>query len=87
MDKYCVYILRTNKGTLYTGITNNIEKRLKTHKTKKGAKYLRIFKSFELVYKELAGLKASALKREREIKKLTKSQKEAMVASYASNKK
>lgn len=76
-----VYIVRTDKGTLYTGITNNLEKRLAVHRKSKGAKYLRLFKSFELVYKDDVLTRSEALKREAAIKKLTKSQKEAMVAS------
>lgn len=77
-----VYILRTNRNTLYTGITNNVHRRLEAHKKKKGAKYLRIFESFELVYTEMVELKGTALRREREIKKLSKTQKEAMIASF-----
>lgn len=76
-----VYIVRTDKGTLYTGITNNLGKRLETHRKKKGAKYLRAFASFRLVHKEQAVDKSSALRREREIKKLSKTQKEALVIS------
>lgn len=81
-----VYIVRTDKGTLYTGITNNLEKRLAVHRKSKGAKYLRLFKSFELVYKEVALTRSEALKRESQIKKLTKQQKEAMVASFLPTK-
>lgn len=81
-----VYIVRTDKGTLYTGITNDLEKRLEVHKKSKGAKYLRLFKSFELVYKEVALTRSEALKRESQIKKLTKQQKEAMVASFLPTK-
>lgn len=78
---YTVYILRTSKNTLYTGITNNLEKRLSEHKSKgkKSAKYMRAFKSFELVYKETCTDKGLALKREFEIKNLTKIQKESLI--------
>lgn len=80
--KWFVYILRTNKDTLYTGITNDLDKRLRTHKEGKGAKYLRSFSGFELVYKEIKNNRSNALKREAEIKKMSKQQKEAMVASF-----
>lgn len=78
---YTVYILRTSKDTLYTGITNNLEKRLNEHKShsKKSAKYMRSFESFELVYTERYETKGEALKREAKIKKLTKKQKESLI--------
>ncbi len=79
---YTVYILRTSKNTLYTGITNNLKKRLKVHasKTKKSSKYVRSFESFTLVYTEKLNNKSEALKRELEIKKLTKIKKEALIS-------
>jgi len=79
---YTLYILRTNKNTLYTGITNNIQTRLLKHRNKKGSKYLKMFESFKLVYTEELENKSDALKREAEIKKLTKSQKEKLIAHY-----
>ncbi len=74
--------MRTNKNTLYTGITNDLDKRLRTHKEGKGAKYMRSFSGFELVYKEIKKNRSEALKREAEIKKFRKPQKEALVASF-----
>ncbi len=79
MSQYTVYILRTSANTLYTGQTIDIKARLCQHFQKKGAKYLRRFSSFTLVYTEKCPTKSSALKREAEIKKLSKSQKEALV--------
>ncbi len=78
---YKVYILRTSKNTLYTGISNNLEKRLEEHKSKskRSAKYMRSFDSFELVYTEKFRTRSSALKREAKIKKLTKEEKEALI--------
>jgi putative endonuclease len=78
---YTIYILRTSANTLYTGQTNNLEKRLKQHKEKssKSAKYMRSFDSFELVYKEIKPTLSEALKREIEIKKLSHRQKEALI--------
>ena len=51
---YKVYMLKTSADTFYIGQTNNLEKRLNEHKnkTKKSSKYMRSFKSFELVYTE-----------------------------------
>lgn len=78
---YTVYILRTSSNTLYTGQTNNLEKRLKQHKgkTKQSSKYMRSFKSFELVYQEIQPTISLALKREAELKKLSHAEKEALI--------
>lgn len=78
---YTVYILRTSKNTLYTGISNNLEKRLSEHRnhTKKSAKYMRSFDNFKLVYKETWETRGEALKREAQIKKLTRIQKESLI--------
>lgn len=78
---YTVYILRTSSNTLYTGQTNNLEKRLREHKNKtiKSAKYMRSFKSFQLVYKETKNTLSEALKREIEIQNLSHSEKERLI--------
>lgn len=76
---YFVYILRTSKNTLYIGQTNNLEKRIKEHKGKRGAKYLRFFKSFKLVYKELLETRSAALKREYQLKQFSKLEKEELI--------
>lgn len=78
---FSVYILRTSSNTLYIGQTNNLEKRLKEHKDKKGrgAKYTRSFSSVSLVYKEEFLTRSEAMKREAQLKKLTKKQKEELI--------
>lgn len=78
---FYVYILRTSKNTLYVGQTSNLEKRLGEHREKKGrgAKYTRSFSSVELVYSETFETRSEAMKREAYLKKLNKSQKEALV--------
>ncbi|EKE04941.1 MAG: hypothetical protein ACD_19C00428G0003 [uncultured bacterium] len=78
---YTVYILKTSKNTLYTGITTNLKKRLNEHrlKGKKSAKYMRSFESFELVYSEMVETRGEALKREFEIKSLTRKKKESLI--------
>ena len=80
---YYVYILRTSGGTLYTGQTNNLERRLLEHKshTRKSSKYMRTFESFTLCYKEEFQTRSEAMKREAEIKRLTKLQKETLIKS------
>ncbi len=80
---YCVYMLRTSGNTLYTGQTNNLPRRMSQHKAKTGrsAKYMRRFASFELVYTEKCETITEALKREHQIKKLSKKQKELLVSN------
>lgn len=73
---YFVYILLCKDGTLYTGSTNDIEKRVHTHNTSKtGAKYTKSRRPVKLVYSEEFENKSEALKREAAIKKLSKVEK------------
>lgn len=78
---YWVYILRTSANTLYIGQTNNLTKRLQEHKNKtvKSAKYLRRFTSCELVYQEEVATRSVAMRREAQLKKWPKIQKEALI--------
>jgi putative endonuclease len=80
---FYVYILRTSSDTLYIGQTNDIERRMEDHrsKTKRSAKYMRYFKSFELVYSEKQKTRSEAMKREAELRKLTRPQKEILIMS------
>jgi len=79
---FTVYILRTSSNTLYIGQTNNLKKRLEEHKNKtpKSAKYIRYFKSFELVYTETYPTRPEAMKREWELKQWPREKKEALIA-------
>lgn len=76
---YFVYILLCADDSLYTGITNNIEARLKTHESGKGSKYIRAHLPVKLVYTEKLKTKSLALKREAEIKKLDRQQKLSLI--------
>ncbi len=78
---YFVYILRTSSNTLYIGQTNNLNKRIKEHKDDKtkSAKYLRYFKSFELVYTESCESRTHAMNREFQLKKWSRAKKEALI--------
>ena len=69
------YILKCNDDTLYTGWTNNLEKRIKDHNDGKGAKYTKTRRPVELVYHEEFETKEEAMKREYAIKQLTRAQK------------
>lgn len=70
-----VYIIECSDGTFYTGWTNNLEKRLDMHSKGTGAKYTRGRGPVKLVYHETFDTKEAAMKREYEIKKLTRQQK------------
>lgn len=72
---FYVYILECKDGTLYTGYTNNLEKRVSTHNKGKGAKYTRGRLPVTLAYYEVYKTKSEALKREIEIKKCSRTQK------------
>lgn len=74
------YILKCSDGTLYTGWTNDIEKRLRAHNEGQGAKYTRGRTPVELVYLEDFETKQEAMKREAAIKKLTKEDKLHLIA-------
>ena len=73
---YFIYILECNDGTLYTGITTDVERRLDEHNhSDKGAKYTKLRRPVRLVYKELSKDRSSASKREYAIKKLSRNEK------------
>ena len=70
-----VYILRCGDGSLYTGWTNDLEKRVKAHSSGRGAKYTRTHLPVELVYSEQLDTKEAAMSREWHIKRLSHAEK------------
>jgi len=74
-----VYVLRCGDGSLYTGWTNDLKQRLAAHQSGKGAKYTRGRLPIEMVYFEEMPDKSAALKRENELKKLKKTDKELLI--------
>ena len=74
-----VYILRCGDGTLYTGWTNDLEKRLRAHAAGKGAKYTRARLPVTLVYTEVFETEHEARSREYGIKRLTRYQKLSLI--------
>ena len=70
-----VYILLCVDNSLYTGITNNLEKRFLAHQSGKGSKYTRSHKPLRILYQEKLPGKSEALKREKQIKKLGREDK------------
>ena len=83
MDKkYYTYLILTVDNTLYCGYTDDPEKRFEKHKAGLAAKYTRANKPLKMVYVKEFDTKSEALKEERRIKKLSRSQKEELVNSY-----
>lgn len=68
-------------GSLYTGWTNDIDKRLKAHNEGKGAKYTKGRRPVKLVYVEEFKTKEEAMRREYEIKHMTRKEKEKLVGT------
>ena len=79
--KWLCYILCCADNTLYTGITNNLEKRLAAHNAGTATRYTRARGPVELVFVESCADKSAALKREIEIKSLLRLEKLALIES------
>lgn len=78
------YIVKCSDGSLYTGWTNNLEKRIKDHNAGRGAKYTKVRRPVVLVYKEEFPTKQEAMKREWEIKRLSRKEKLSMIENSKS---
>ncbi len=78
-NKNIVYILKCSDGSLYTGWTNNLEKRLKAHNAGKASKYTRSRLPVVVAYYECYETKKEAMQREYEIKTYTRKEKEALI--------
>lgn len=77
-----VYIIKCKDNSLYTGWTNNLERRFKAHTEGKGAKYTRGRGPLELVYFKEFDNKVEAMKREYEIKKMSRKNKLDMIKNF-----
>ena len=80
-EKNYTYILRCSDGTLYTGWTNDLEKRIASHNDGTGGKYTRARRPVELVYHEAFGTKQEAMSREWQIKHMSRQDKEKLIES------
>ena len=74
-----VYLLRCGDGSLYTGVTNDLSRRLAAHQAGRGAKYTRSRLPVELVYQEMLPDRSAALRREAAIKRLPRTGKLALL--------
>ena len=77
---FFVYILECGDGSLYTGITTNLNKRLSEHSMGKGSKYVRSRLPARILHSEEFETRSEALKRENQIKRLTRKQKRMLVS-------
>ena len=82
---WSVYIIQCRDRTLYTGITNNLTKRLEMHESGQAAKYTKGRGPFKLVYQEFFENRSLSTKRESEIKKFKKEDKNKLIESYRSS--
>lgn len=75
----CTYIVKCRDGSLYTGWTNDLEKRLRAHNEGRGAKYTKSRRPVTLVHCEVFGTKEEAMRREYEIKHMSRKDKEKLI--------
>lgn len=80
------YLLRCADSSLYCGWTNQLNRRVQTHNAGKGAKYTRSRRPVSLVYYEVFETKEEAMRREYAIKRLSKAEKEALVAAFGQSR-
>lgn len=76
---YYVYILLCKDGSFYTGSTNDVQKRFKDHIEGRGARYTKSHKPVNIIYQEVFSSKSEALKREAEIKRMAKKEKNYLI--------
>jgi putative endonuclease len=83
---YYVYVILCVDGSFYTGYTKNIDTRIKLHESGKGARYTKMHKPQKIAYLELFDARAQAMKREKQIKKLSHQQKLNLISSRSTQK-
>jgi len=83
---FYVYVILCVDGSFYTGYTKNIDTRIKLHESGKGARYTKMHKPQKIAYLELFDSRAQAMKREKQIKKLTHQQKLNLINSRSTKK-
>lgn len=76
---WCVYMIECSDGTIYTGISNNVDKRILTHNSGKGAKYTKTRLPVTLKWQKVCEDRSEASKMEYKIKKLTRKQKLGLI--------
>lgn len=80
MKTYWVYMMQSaNNRALYIGVTNNLDRRVREHKEGRGSVYTAKYKCHKLVYYEECGMVDQAILREKELKTLSRSEKERLI--------
>lgn len=79
-----LYVLRCGDGTLYTGVTTDIERRVREHSQGRASRYTRTHQPVELVHRELCGSRSQALSRECAVKSLSRTRKDELIAGRVS---
>jgi len=74
-----LYILRCRNNTFYTGVTKDLERRLKMHNDGKASRYTRARRPVKMIYQELCGTRVQALVRECQVKELSRKEKEKLI--------
>jgi predicted GIY-YIG superfamily endonuclease len=77
---FFVYVLRTSSDDLYIGVTENLDQRISSHNSGKGAEWIKAHRDAHLVYSESHPTLGSARKREIQLKKWSRAKKEALIA-------
>ena len=86
-ENWFLYILRCQDGSFYTGVTNDIERRVKMHNSGRASRYTRSRRPVELLYQETCGSRTQALVRECFVKTYTRQQKEKLIAVHTNKLK
>ena len=86
MARWYVYIVRCRDGSLYTGATNDLEKRVTAHNTGRGARYTRSRRPVALVYSRAVRDRSRALSVEARLKQLTRAEKQRLIVAKAENR-
>ena len=81
MADWCVYIIQCTNDSLYTGITNNLERRFLQHQNRRGAKFFRGHEPKKVVYRESGHTRSSASRREAEIQRQSRMEKLRLISS------
>jgi putative endonuclease len=79
MPKHFVYILQSSDGKYYTGYTTDLKRRMDEHQSGKGAKFTRGFGFKKLLYHEEYPTRSEAMKREAELKRLSRDEKDSLI--------
>ncbi len=86
IDSWYLYVLACSDDSWYTGITNNLARRLKQHANGSASRYTRSRRPIKLVYQELCRSRSDALKKEYAFKSLTRAKKEAHLAEHRADR-